>query len=304
MYWLISTALAGSPVMDGPWEHRQIQAGELSMHVLVAGDAHAPPVLLLHGFPDSSHGWRGVLPALAQDHRVFAPDLRGYGGTQAPREGYDIERLAQDIIALLDALELPQVDLIGHDWGAAITWQLAAAYPDRFKTITALSVPHPTALYEAFQAVPAQRDYKKFANLMKNPLAPRFLAGISEQDRGEKVYFPELVDDSAMSSVDQAHYHALFDEVSETRPPLRYYKTNFGSWRQVWQEAQVFPEVTVPTLVLWGEQDTYMLASEAWRSCEYVTARCEVALNPDAGHWLQWEQADWVVQTWRAFVEP
>jgi pimeloyl-ACP methyl ester carboxylesterase len=94
----------------------------------------------------------------------------------------------------------------------------------------------------------------------------------------------------------------LFDEKAETWPPLQYYRANFNKWRQVWAKAKQFPDVTVPTLVLWGEQDHYMLASEAGRSGEHVTARCEVALNPDAGHWVQWEQPDWVVETWRTFV--
>jgi pimeloyl-ACP methyl ester carboxylesterase len=150
MFWFIHAALAGSPLMDGPWEHVQVQAGNLSMHVLVAGPEDAPPVLLLHGFPDSSHGWRGVLPQWSTDHRVVAPDLRGYGGTDAPDDHYELEVLAQDIVALLDALNIQQVDLIDHDWGAAITWEVAVANPERFTSITALSVPRPTALYEAW----------------------------------------------------------------------------------------------------------------------------------------------------------
>lgn len=302
MLLLIASALAGSPLVDGPWEHVQVQAGALSMHTLVAGPPDAPPVILLHGFPDSSHGWRRVLPLLAVDHRVYAPDLRGYGGTDAPPQGYTLDVLAQDIVHFMDALGLDQVDLIGHDWGAGITWQLASALPERFTSVTALSVPHPGAMAEAFDQVPAQREYKKFANLMKNPLTARFMASVSEEDRGERIYFPELVDDTAMNAADQAQYHALFDEVREVRAPLRYYEANFDRWPQVWRLGRAAPSVVVPTLVLWGEQDHYMLASEAWRSCEHVTARCEVALNPDAGHWILWEQPDWIVAQWRAFV--
>ncbi len=301
---LIAPVLAAAPQTEGPWEHRQVQTRNLDTHVLVAGPEDGSPVLLIHGFPDSSHGWRGVMPLLAEDHRVYAPDLRGYGGTQRPDDGYELGTLADDVIALLDALELETVDLIGHDWGAAITWEVAAVAPERLDSITVLNIPHPTALYDAFQQVPEQRKYKKFANLMKLRFTARVLSNVAQDERGEKLYFPELVDDSAFSATDAAQYHALFDELDETRAALAYYRTNFASWRATWEKAQAHPKIDLPTLVLWGAQDNYMLASEAERSCGYVNKTCSAHVHPDAGHWLLWEQPEWVVERWRAAYAP
>lgn len=301
MLLLHALALAGSPLVDGPWSHETVTAGELDVHLLVAGPVDAPAVVLLHGFPDSSHGWRTVLPLLSEDHRVYAPDLRGYGATSAPADGYDLDTLRGDVIALFDALDLETAHLIGHDWGAAITWEVAAHHPDRLETATVLAVPHLAALQQTWELESQQRAYKRFANAMTWRITPWVLARISEESRAD-VYHPELVDDDAMSAADQAQYHALFDERAETRPPLAYYRENFGSWREVWKRAEAAPPSGVPTLVLWGEQDAYMMPSNAERSCAFVEARCEAAVHPDAAHWLQWEQGPWVVERWRAFI--
>ena len=302
MLALLQTALAITPVADGPWEHVQVQTASLSVHTLQAGPADAPAVVLLHGFPDASYAWRDVIPELSRDHRVIAPDLRGYGGTDKPKKGYELDTLGNDVVELLDALGLDTVDLVGHDWGAAITWTAAYLAPERFSSITVLNVPHPTALWETWQENPAQREYKKFANLMTFALTPRILAGIDREDRGPDVYMPELVNDEVFDDAREDFYGELLNEVSETRPPLRYYKKNFNNWRKVWQRAEGFPDTTVPTLVLWGAQDSYMLVENAARSCEHVSARCEVATHPEAAHWLHWEQPSWVAEQWRAFT--
>ncbi len=299
--WLVSSALALTPVAEGPWGHVQVQTANLEMHTLQAGPQDAPAVVLLHGFPDASYGWRGVIPLLSEDYRVIAPDLRGYGGTSVPDEGYDLATLATDVVALLDALGVEQAHLVGHDWGAAITWQVARDAPERLLSATALNVPHPTALMETWESNKAQRDYKRFANLMTSRLTPRVLAGIDQEDRAA-VYQEELVDKSVFGPDQSAFYWELLNDKAETKPPLMYYRENFGSWREVWASAQDFPDITVPTLVLWGEQDSYMLVENAARSCEHVSAECVAAVHPEAAHWLLWEQPAWVVQQWTEFV--
>jgi len=299
---LLLAAVHASPP-PGPWTHSIVGTATLEqVHVLVAGPEDGIPVVLLHGFPDSSHGWRNVLPLLAEDHRVYAPDLRGYGGTSAPDDGYDLPTLAGDLVALLDALALDSVHLIGHDWGAIISWEAGGLYPERFETITVLSVPHLGALKQTWDEDPAQRRYKRFANLMTWRITPRIFAGLDAEDRAAEVYHPELVDNTALSDADADHYHALFDTREETLPPLRYYRENFGDWREVWDKAASAPRIQVPVLALWGGQDTYMLPVNAERSCDFVDARCAWAVHPDAAHWVLWEQADWLVDEWRRFT--
>jgi pimeloyl-ACP methyl ester carboxylesterase len=120
-----------------------LDARGIRVHVAEAGAAGAPPLVLLHGWPQHWWAWRKVLPALAQDFRVLCPDLRGLGWTSAPASGYDKEELATDLLALLDALDLPRVALAGHDWGGWVGFLAVLRAPERFSGFLAVSIPHP-----------------------------------------------------------------------------------------------------------------------------------------------------------------
>ncbi len=122
--------------------HDYVDAGGLRTHVALTGPEDAPPVMLVHGWPQHWWSWRHVIPVLAQSHRVIAPDLRGFGWTEAPAAGYEKEQLATDVLALLDALNLDQVTWIGHDWGGWTGLLAALKAPHRISRALILSVPH------------------------------------------------------------------------------------------------------------------------------------------------------------------
>ncbi len=121
--------------------HSYVEVPGARLHVAEAGDG--PPVLMLHGWPQHWWIWRKVMPALARDHRVIAPDLRGFGWSEAPAGPYEISELAADMVALLDALELERVDLIGHDWGGYTGFLLCLDAPERVRSYLALGIVHP-----------------------------------------------------------------------------------------------------------------------------------------------------------------
>ncbi|WOL03290.1 bifunctional epoxide hydrolase 2 [Canna indica] len=121
--------------------HRVLEVNGISMHVAEKGEG--PAVLLLHGFPELWYSWRHqILGLAARGYRAIAPDLRGYGDSSAPPSvaSYSILHLVGDLIALLDALDIPQVFLVGHDWGALIAWSLCMYRADRVKALVNLSV--------------------------------------------------------------------------------------------------------------------------------------------------------------------
>jgi pimeloyl-ACP methyl ester carboxylesterase len=125
--------------------HEYVDAGALSMHVALAGPAEAPPVLLVHGWPQSWWAWRKVIPLLAERFRVVAPDLRGHGWSEAPLDGYEKEQLASDLLALLDALGIERASWVGHDWGGWCGILAALRAPERVDRLLALCIPHPWA---------------------------------------------------------------------------------------------------------------------------------------------------------------
>jgi pimeloyl-ACP methyl ester carboxylesterase len=125
---------------------RRLQANGLTFNLAEAGSG--PPVLLLHGFPDCWRLWRHQVPALADaGHRVLAPDLRGFGGTDKPErvEDYKMRTLVGDAVGLLDALGVDRAAVVGHDWGAALAWMVAMFAPDRVSRLVAVSVGHPVS---------------------------------------------------------------------------------------------------------------------------------------------------------------
>ena len=130
------------PHVDGV-RHRFIGANGIVQHVAEAGPPDGDPVILIHGWPQHWYEWRHLIPALADRHRVLAVDLRGFGWSDAPSSGYEKENLASDILALLDALELDRVKLVGHDWGGWIGFLLCLRAPERFERFLALGITHP-----------------------------------------------------------------------------------------------------------------------------------------------------------------
>jgi pimeloyl-ACP methyl ester carboxylesterase len=132
--------------------HRWVQLPNgLRVHVAEAGEG--PPLLLLHGWPQHWWMWKGVIGPLAESHRVLCPDLRGHGWTDAPAWGYEKERLASDALALLDALEIPRVGVMGHDWGGWVGYLLCLRAPERIERLLALNIAHPFSEPSAEQAL-------------------------------------------------------------------------------------------------------------------------------------------------------
>jgi len=123
--------------------HEYVEAGGLRTHVALAGPEHAPPVLLVHGWPQNWWAWRHVIPRLAERFRVIAPDLRGHGWTDAPAAGYEKQQLADDLLAVLDEIGVERVTWVGHDWGGWAGFLAAIRAPERVERMLALCIPHP-----------------------------------------------------------------------------------------------------------------------------------------------------------------
>ena len=136
--------LAAIPDVDGV-EHRmvQVEASDGALHVHLAEAGEGEPLLMLHGWPQHWYGWRRVVPQVNDRFRLLMPDLRGFGWTEAPGHGYDPRTFASDAIALLDALGIERVKLVGHDWGGFTAFLLGLGNPGRIERMLVLNAPHP-----------------------------------------------------------------------------------------------------------------------------------------------------------------
>lgn len=122
-------------------EHHRHRLGRVELHAATAGSGD--PVMLLHGWPQTWHEWRKVMPLLAAQHRLIVPDLTGLGDSSRPTSGYDKKTIAADLLELCDVLGLERFHLVGHDWGGPTAFALACAAPERVRTLTILDVTVP-----------------------------------------------------------------------------------------------------------------------------------------------------------------
>src|ERR687894_1519201 len=155
-----------------PGQLLRVDVGDLTFEVRASGPEDGRPVLLLHGFPQTSLSWAAVTPLLAgAGLRCYAPDQLGYSPGARPGDvgAYALPALAQVTADLMTALDAPVADVVGHDWGANVAWALAAWHSDRVRSLSAVSVPHPTAFTTAFRSDPEQKERSAYIRLFWQP---------------------------------------------------------------------------------------------------------------------------------------
>jgi pimeloyl-ACP methyl ester carboxylesterase len=285
------------PHVDGV-HHEYITAGALRMHVATAGDADAQPLLLLHGWPQHWYLWRRVIPAVADRYRVIAPDLRGFGWTDAPAAGYRKERMASDILALLDAMGVERVRLAGHDWGAWIGFLLALRAPERIDRYLAMNIPPPFLPPRLDLRAPLGLARLWYQLLLAGPIG----AVAMRHGATEIVWRSTLCDPAAVDDQARASFTDAFREPARARASQLVYREFLlrelvpviaGRYRGL--------RLTVPTHLLFGEEDTASDASmldDAEPFCDDLT----IERVPDVGHFIVDERPDLVVARIESFL--
>ena len=217
---------------------------------------------------------------------MVAPDQRGYspGARPARVEDYRVERLTADVIAMADALDLDRFHLVGHDWGAAIGWQVVRNHPERLATWTALSIPHPLALADAIEIDPDQRRRSRYMALMRLPWLPEVL--MARDDFAALRSFS-----SGFPPATGEEYLAMFAEPGAAKAALNWYRAmpeSFDDWPG--------PEVIdVPTLFLWGSGDGVVGEVAVRRQAHYLKGPYREQ-QVEAGHRLVLEQCTAVLE--------
>ncbi|MFW6198683.1 MAG: alpha/beta fold hydrolase, partial [Acidobacteriota bacterium] len=253
--------------------------------VVVAGPPSGAPVVLLHGFPESSFGWRHQIePLAAAGFRVVAPDQRGYADSGRPRSigAYRIDRLAGDVVGLLDALGLSRARLVGHDWGAAVAWWTALAHPERIDRLAILNLPHPGVMRRALRRNPRQMLRSSYILLFQLPGLPEALmrpAKFTPLVRGlTNSSLPGTFTDAELE-----RYRLIWDRPGALTGMLHWYRA-LRRMPPVPAAGRVLP----PTLVLWGARDAFLGVELARPSVEQCDSGRLVLLE-DCTHWLQHE---------------
>jgi pimeloyl-ACP methyl ester carboxylesterase len=152
----------------------------VTLNVALAGPRNAPPVLLLHGFPESHRTWRNQIDDLSRDFFVVAPDQRGFAGSDRPEgvEQYETDKIIADAMALMDALDVRHFTLGGHDWGGAVAWAAALSHPLRVKRLVIVNAPHPLIFQKSLIDDEAQREASQYITYLRSPAAEAAIAAM------------------------------------------------------------------------------------------------------------------------------
>lgn len=270
-------------------EHREVVTNGVRLHLVQAGPADGPPVVLLHGFPEFWYGWRRQILFLAEaGYRVLAPDQRGYNRSEKPRaaEAYAHDALVADVVGLIDLAGAQQAAVAGHDWGGVVAWSLAERHPERVRRLVILNAPHPWVLRKTLVQSPAQMLRSWYVFLFQVPGLPEWLLRRDDW----RLAVQALTQSSRPDTFGEAElneYRAAWAQPEAIRSMLHWYRAAVRAGRRPAKR----PVIQVPTLVIWGAQDRFLSRGLARSSIALCRSGRLVCIE-EATHWVQHEEPD------------
>lgn len=284
-------AMPSLPQLDGI-RHRDVTVGGVRFHVAEGGPAQGPPVVLLHGWPQHWWMWRDVLVPLAAQRRVIAPDLRGLGWSEAPRDGYRKDQLAADVLGIVDALAPGEpFDLVGHDWGGIAGFLVCLQAPDRVRAYLAASIPH---LWPRIDERPSPR---RLLGLWYQVAlaAPGLGEGLMRQGEFTRRVLKAARAHGRYTAAELATFVDVLRQPGPARATSQYYRTFLlhelkplvtGAFHQ--------RPLATRTLLLWGRKDPIVRGAHDDEHRAYAPAM-EIEWVPDTGHFLPEERPELVL---------
>ena len=276
------------------YETTYIETNGIKLHVVMAGPKYGQPVLLLHGFPEFWYGWRKQIPALVEaGYRVIVPDQRGYNLSDKPKgiKAYRLDKLADDILGLMDAFGYDMVNLIGHDWGAIVAWALAIWHPGRLRKLGILNVPHPNVMIRFLRrGDPEQLRRSWYIFAFQIPWLPEYFLHKNDWLNAVRV-LRGSGKIHTFTNEDIAEYKQTWFQPGAMTAMINWYRAAVRYLPKLLKDVQV----KVPTLMIWGMQDTALSHRMARPSMDYCDEG-KLAFFEDATHWVQHDEAETVNQ--------
>nr|MBF0682346.1 alpha/beta hydrolase [Pseudomonas sp.] len=282
-------------------------ANGVRLHYVAAGKPENPLLLFLHGFPEHCMAWRNILPEFAADWYAVAVDLPGYNLSDVSTDvsDYRAGAVARTLGAFVDALGHRECLVVGHDWGGAIGWYMAATRPDMLRAFVAINAVHPTVFAREFRTNPAQRAASEYIGLFQQPDAEERLA------KDDFAYLLGMFADESgrpewLTAELQTEYLQAWRQPAALTGGLAYYRATSAAsaMPQKTPSRQASPSmnVDIPVLVIWGEKDKFLLPSNLQGLEQYVK-QLTVERLPEASHWVVHEFPGHVARLIREFVQ-
>jgi pimeloyl-ACP methyl ester carboxylesterase len=285
-----------------------LQTG-VTLNVAVAGERSKPPVILLHGFPESHRTWREVAPRLERDFFLVMPDQRGFAGSDRPQEveAYAADTLVDDIFALADALDLERFALVGHDWGGAIAWTAALRGDPRLERLAIINAPHPVIFQKSLIEDPDQRAASQYISAFRSRMFEKAAEAMGYEALFDKS-FSRHVDLAIIPEAERRQYISEWSQPGALTAMLNWYRASkvkvpppgvtlpLPQWI-----LGAFPKVEVPTLVIWGMKDKALLPVQL-DGLDRLVTDLHIVRIPNAGHFVPWEAPESVISALAPFL--
>jgi pimeloyl-ACP methyl ester carboxylesterase len=259
----------------------------VNLNVWESGPENGPVIIFLHGFPEAGFAWMAQLLYFEKKgYRVLAPDQRGYNKSSRPQhaKAYRIKHLVQDAVSLITTITNNKVIVVGHDWGGGVAWHLAMQYPQLLERLIILNMPHPAVMHRMLQESGRQRMRSSYALFFQLPFVPEWVCRLR-------------------------HFKLLERTLQRTSLPHTFGSTQLTSYKKAWSrpgaltgminwyraykflEAESMEPIALPTLIIWGIQDFFLLPQMADASAALCTD-VKLVMLKEATHWLHHEQPD------------
>lgn len=284
-------------VLNGSWTHELIHANGLDFHYVTQGEGEL--ILFLHGFPEFWYSWRHQIPEFADSYKVVAVDLRGYNESDKPPEveAYRMAELMRDVRGIIHGLGYQQCILVGHDWGGAIAWSFAYEHPEMVKKLIIMNLPHPAIFSESLRQNPQQLLRSWYVFFFQVPLIPEWLFQLFDYEAISSAFQNMAVDKTAFTKADLSAYKDAAAKRGALTAMINYYRNITESIVR----SRSWPVLDIPTLMIWGEEDT-ALGKELTYGTEVYVKDFRIKYIPNCSHWVQQEQPQLVNQYMREFL--
>jgi pimeloyl-ACP methyl ester carboxylesterase len=291
------------------WNHKYAEINDLRIHYVEQGQGKV--ILFLHGFPEFWYAWKDQLLEFSKDFRAVAMDMRGYNLSSKPEalEQYQIQYLIDDVKEMVKALGAEKIHLVAHDWGGAIAWAFALAYPELLEKLVIINAPHPAVFWREIASNPEQREASSYMLMFRDPQAEKLLSA-NNYSWLRMAVFDLASKANAYTDEDRKMYMEAWAQPGALTGGLNYYRANIPpfSMETGATDAPATPlfelakaQVKVPTLVIWGEQDMALLTGNL-DGLEQFVPDLRVNRIPSATHWVVHEEPELVNATIREFL--
>ena len=267
------------------YRHSFINTNGIDLHYVSEGSGKL--MLMLHGFPEFWYSWRHQIEEFASDYHVVAIDMRGYNDSDKPesQSAYQMSEFIEDVRGVIRGLGYEDCILVAHDWGGAIAWNFAYAYPEMVEKLIVMNIPHPAKFAEGLKT-PQQLQKSWYIFAFQLPWLPEFMFQLNDYQAIKEAFTGMAIDKTAFSPADLQAYRDAAAKPGALTAMINYYRGIFGA---LFDRPQEWRILNIPTLTIWGEEDT-ALGKELTYGTEAYVRDWQIKYIPNCSHWVQQEQ--------------